>query len=410
MKVLWFSNTPANSISLMESGMTGGGWLQSLDQALQEHVNLHVAFFNPEGGEPFRYKKTTYHSLHVDKWKWHLLKQKLFGFPVKRISIPKCLEVIEEVQPDIIHIHGTEGGYLGILEHVTIPVVVSIQGIATVCHHKFPSGLSNRELKQKKAFSFAKSLYFRQRKLEEAKNQELQYMPLLHFVIGRTDWDRRVVKLLAPDSKYYHGEELLRDVFFREQWIAKNEPAFNLHTTTNGSPYKGFETLCLSLKLLLDWKVQVKWTVAGLDENDGIVKIVKKRLGSRFPKTGLQLLGKLPPNELVQRMKEADIYVLTSHIENSSNSLCEAMLLGMPCIGTYAGGTPSLLKTEEEGILVQDGDPWALAGAVLALFDNWEKAVAFGYAARTRALQRHDSGQITSSMLEIYEDVINRSQ
>jgi hypothetical protein len=33
------------------------------------------------------------------------------------------------------------------------------------------------------------------------------------------------------------------------------------------------------------------------------------------------------------------------------------MIIGMPCIATFAGGTASMLKSDEEGILIQDGDP-----------------------------------------------------
>jgi glycosyltransferase involved in cell wall biosynthesis len=101
------------------------------------------------------------------------------------------------------------------------------------------------------------------------------------------------------------------------------------------------------------------------------------------------------------------MYVMASHIENSSNSLCEAMILGMPCIATYAGGTASLLKDNEDGILIQDGDPWSLSGAILELYNNPQKAVDYGKNARNKALIRHDKERIATDLLAIYRTISN---
>jgi glycosyltransferase involved in cell wall biosynthesis len=39
----------------------------------------------------------------------------------------------------------------------------------------------------------------------------------------------------------------------------------------------------------------------------------------------------------------------------------------MPVITTNASGSPSIVTDKEEGLLVQDGDPHLLAGAVIEL-------------------------------------------
>ena len=85
------------------------------------------------------------------------------------------------------------------------------------------------------------------------------------------------------------------------------------------------------------------------------------------------------------------------------------MMLGMPCIATYAGGTGSLLKDGEEGILIQDGDPWVMAGAIIELISDPEKAVNMGQKARERALLRHDKNKVVNDLLNIYSKVIELS-
>ena len=61
MKVLWFSNTPANSDEYFNNELSGtGGWLKSLDRSIQKKVDLHIAFYHSQNIGSFRYGKTQY--------------------------------------------------------------------------------------------------------------------------------------------------------------------------------------------------------------------------------------------------------------------------------------------------------------------------------------------------------------
>jgi glycosyltransferase involved in cell wall biosynthesis len=97
-----------------------------------------------------------------------------------------------------------------------------------------------------------------------------------------------------------------------------------------------------------------------------------------------------------------------SHIDNSPNSLAEAMILGMPCIASFVGGTGSMIKDGEEGVLVQNGDPWVLAGAIIELFNNKENATLMGANARKTALKRHDKRRIVSDLVKSYQEIIRK--
>ena len=78
------------------------------------------------------------------------------------------------------------------------------------------------------------------------------------------------------------------------------------------------------------------------------------------------------------------IYIAISHIENSPNSLCEALILGAPCIATNAGGTSSLIEDGNNGILIQDGDAYSMAGAIIELTENYNIAIDYGNSARKK--------------------------
>ena len=55
-----------------------------------------------------------------------------------------------------------------------------------------------------------------------------------------------------------------------------------------------------------------------------------------------------------QAYLEADVFLLPSQSENSPNSLGEAMLLGLPCVASNAGGIPDMLADGQEGLLYGD--------------------------------------------------------
>ena len=77
----------------------------------------------------------------------------------------------------------------------------------------------------------------------------------------------------------------------------------------------------------------------------------------------------------------------------------------MPCITTNAGGTSSLIEDNKEGIVIQDGDPFVMAGAIVEMINNYKKAIAYGENARKTALERHDAQKITQDLLNIYNSL-----
>lgn len=401
MRVLWFSNTPAAGDEYISSNGTGG-WLKSLDKAIQNSVELHVAFYDRNYPRVFTVGKTTYHQL-APYDKKSLIKRRLqLLFGNTNPDIPSYLEVIERVKPDIIHIHGTEKPWIQLVGHTDVPVLLSIQAILTVMNHKYFSGFSKKDLRFNSSYLKSYHSFLKEAVIER------EGVRGLNFIMGRTDWDRRVYSVLAPHAKYYIGGEILRDGFYQTQWRIHNrrDGRVIVHTTTGSLLFKGLETICGAITVLNKAGVDVEWRVAGVSENCEFVKIARKKLAADYPPKGLKLLGSLNEADLISRMLEADIYVSPSHQDNSPNALCEATMLGMPCIGTFAGGTGSILKDGETGVLIQDGDPWAMAGAVLELANNQSLALQYASGAREAAIDRHNKVKVINQVMAAYNDIL----
>lgn len=417
MKVLWFSNTPALGINYLKKDFRlaqSGGWLYALNREVQIQTDLSIVFLHPYNQVAFKYEKTSYYPIHTGNILIENLKRRLFNKVFDNDFLADYLKIIELTKPDIIHIHGTENAFLCLLKHTNIPVVISIQGNLSVLHYKFLTGFNGQFLRlyenniSFKALILGRKNFSRNyHEIKTRSNIERKYFKFSKNVIGRTDWDKRISRILAPDSAYYLADELLRDSFYQTNWNNFYKDGRLIIFTTNGDTYyKGFETLCYALNLLLDLNIDIEWRVAGIHNHSLINRITKKFLKQNYPKTSLKLLGSLNEQEIIDNLLESHIYVMPSHIENSPNNLCEAMIIGMPCIATFAGGTGSMLSDGEEGILIQDGDPWAMAGAIIELKNDADKSVVYSKNAKLKALKRHNKERVVEQYIQIYKEVI----
>jgi glycosyltransferase involved in cell wall biosynthesis len=415
MKILWFSNTPALGQDFLNSNSklsSSGGWLNSLNAQLENKVELHIAFMYPYRVKSFVHGKTTYYPIFSGGIYINWIRNKLGLFNTEQGFLDRFIEVVQLVNPDLVHIHGTESLFISMISEVKIPTLVSIQGNIVVINHKFFAGFHGRYLKtlfrrpfkdlifETNSYAFIKKKFEYQAKLEKASMKHIKN------VIGRTSWDERLTRVLAPNSKYFVGQELLRNTFYENKWMnlyAKGK--LILFTTTGDSYYKGIETVFMSISILEN--IDFEWRIAGISDFSRVVGISKKYLGRDFPKMKYIFLGSLNETELVREMLNAHIYIMPSHIENSPNNLCEAMILGMPCIATFAGGTGSILRDGEDGILIQDGDPWALSGAILELYNNPALAQRYSVNARGKALNRHDKSAVSQQYVDIYREILN---
>ena len=406
MRILFFSNSPANAEEYLKITNRSGGWLKFLDRYLQEEVDLHIVFQSKESIQGFRYLNTKYYPVVTQK-------RPILNFffqnnrEVTVSEVKEYLNIIETVSPDIIHIAGSENTYGLIVDHIKdIPIVLSVQGILTVITHKFFSGIEPIYLKQ---FGYMDrynpwSYRYLFNKFKKMSSLERQVLQQIKFIIGRTDWDRRVTRILAPNSKYFHNDEILREGFYHSTWQNKLTVPLKLVTTTGPSLYKGLETILESANLLLKQGVKFEWKIIGLKSTDRLVKIIKKKVDLN---KNIVFLGVQTEQEIINHLLNAHIYVMASHIENSPNNLCEAMLLGIPIVATNAGGTSSLFKDERDGVLIQDGDPWSLAGAILETVEDYNTAIKRGKNARQKALERHNPTKLIYDLLNIYREINN---
>jgi glycosyltransferase involved in cell wall biosynthesis len=197
-------------------------------------------------------------------------------------------------------------------------------------------------------------------------------------------------------------------VFFEKQWNFTLQNEITCVSILKGTTYKGIDLLVEALLILKKYsKLSFKFKICGVSEDEEIIKIIKKKFKKEINFINIEFLGKLTADDLVKQLCNSNFYVHPSYIENSPNSICEAMALGMPIIASNVGGVSTMIEDEVEGILVQEGEPYSLAGAIVSLTNDYEKAKQLGCNARIKALKRHEPNDILKNLQNIYETIIN---
>ena len=109
---------------------------------------------------------------------------------------------------------------------------------------------------------------------------------------------------------------------------------------------------------------------------------------------------------MVNEYQKCNVYVLPSCIENSPNSLCEAQIIGTPCISSICGGTQDFIDDDIDGFLYRCEEWEMLADRICLLFSNPLTANNMSQKAILKAQVRHDATSNAESLLNIYKDIL----
>lgn len=151
---------------------------------------------------------------------------------------------------------------------------------------------------------------------------------------------------------------------------------------------KGHDILLRAVRTLVDRgrDVNLRLIGSGPEEENLRALAMELKLSQR-----VDFRGSRSEDEIIQDLQQSDVFVLASHAEPLGVVYMEAMALGLPTIGTRAGGVPEIITDGVDGILAPPNDPPAIAAAVERLIDDAVLRRTIGSAARRRIIDAFDS-------------------
>ena len=163
---------------------------------------------------------------------------------------------------------------------------------------------------------------------------------------------------------------------------------FELVTVARLNPAKGHDVTMRALARLRGSGRNVRLSIVGAGPEQSALEALRTRLGL----DGIvHLAGSLSEDDVIQRLGSADAFVLASRSEPLGVAYMEAMALGLPTIGTDAGGVGEIITDGHDGLLVPPEDDDRLAAAITRLQDDSELRVRLGRNARQTIVDRFDS-------------------
>jgi glycosyltransferase involved in cell wall biosynthesis len=78
----------------------------------------------------------------------------------------------------------------------------------------------------------------------------------------------------------------------------------------------------------------------------------------------------LSKNKWIKLSEQYDIFLNTTHYDNTPISVIEAIALGLPVISTNVGGIPYLLEHRKTALLVDDNDVNGMVASIKELIEN----------------------------------------
>jgi len=423
MKIVWLTDTPL-SLTKEEKGYNGRGWIESELELLKDEKSVTIKIiYNTAKRTKGKQISSNIHDQPSNsklsfKIKFFNALFRWFGIYESNEDTKRLKNIIEDFEPDLIHLFGTEWYGLNIIKKTNIPIVVHLQGISVSCYNAFLSpGFSNFNLlisglKKPLSFFKANSFFFYRKRFQSMANREIINLPYIKYYLGRTDWDKSISRLFSPNSQYFHLDEILREPFYlSKKWEWKACSTIKIISTISDSTYKGLDLIykCASILSSIS-NIPIHWNVCGIEPNSESVKLFKKHLRiHKGSNVCVEMQGIVSCEELIDLLQDSCMYIHPSYIDNSPNSVCEAQYIGVPVIATDVGGVSSIVKKDTTGILVPANDPYLLASKIIDLFQDKEKAILISNNAISHATARHDKMAIKQSLLKLYEYVCNNN-
>lgn len=407
MRILWLCNCPMSPADSVGTG----SWLGALAKQVKQDDAVELGLIAPGGV----HQVTRQDCDEISQWLVPRVELNREGLPPGSV-IKGIVEACDEFNPDFLHVWGTEN-YWGLLTARGIikrPALLEMQGVKGAIAQLFFGGLTFterlrclgiKEMLKRKTMASQKGTFESWRRFEE---EMIRGHAWIDF---HTLWTRAQVKAVNPSARLFKVERALRDAFHSAAPWKPSGSKTIFCTAAYPAPFKGLHVAIKALSVLRKRVPDAILEIAGSHHRpglrlDGYMRWVLGLIAELKLQEYVHWLGPLSAPQIVARQQAAGAVLIPTFVESYCVALCEAMVMGVPTVVSYTGGTSYLGRDERTCLFFPTGDEAMCAYQLERLLTDSVLATRLSDAARAVAITRHDGQQIVSQQLRIYRTLL----
>lgn len=345
-------------------------------------------------------------------------QMKFFGIQNDFIASESLNKVIDEVKPDLVHLHNFLGLSFRMVEEPlrrNIPVVSSAYDYRYVCVRETlydeHEGLICRDSKNKdcmECLGLKKFLRARKLLLEARKRSYAQLFSKINKIVVLSKNSMEMMKDAGFDEDKLEVINLSFD--FSKIKVAEQaiEPGLLLFVGWL-QPRKGIWQVLQALKLINKHITTTKLVVFGEADNPAYKAKIEEEIKNSKLESQVELKGRRPNEEVKEYMQKANVVVIAEQWPNMSPlTMVEAMAYKRPVVAGDVGGISEFIEDGKTGLLVKFDDHQDYAEKILTLIRDTQLARRIGESASQAIRLKCDAKLIGGRYQALYEKVLHK--
>ncbi len=324
------------------------------------------------------------------------------------LPFSNIVKQINEINPDIVHLHWICGGMLKIedLAKIKKPIVWSLHDMWAFtggCHYDEECGRYKENCGHCKVLGSNKKNDLSSRILNR-KKKSLKKNNLV--IIGLSQWLENAAKesYLLKNKKIINLPNPIDTNLFKPFDQKKARQLWNLPENKKlvlfgamgaaSDPRKGYQKLIESLQKLHNRDIEL--VVFGSSEP-------KNKPNFKFKS---HYTGHLHDDvSLITLYNACDVMVVPSIQENLSNAIMESLSCSTPVVSFDVGGNGDMIEHNKNGYLAKPFDSNDLANGIKWVLANEERYKQLCFATREKIIKQFDSKKVAKQYIELYQSL-----
>jgi len=170
---------------------------------------------------------------------------------------------------------------------------------------------------------------------------------------------------------------------------------------------KGIEEALEAMRIVIEACPAARLLVVGAGTPKYVAEL-KRHAESGGVAGSVDWLGFKTATEIAALHTQSALLIHPSLLDNSPNSVAEAMASGLPVVASNVGGIPSMIEHNITGLLVAAGNPRELADATIALLHSEPRRRRLAGKAMEVARDRHLPTNVATQTLRVYRDILDK--